>query len=100
MSEGASVHVLVSGRVQGVGFRWHARHRARELGLDGWVANLDDGRVETWAQGSPGAVDEFVAWLGVGEPPARVERTSVDRGRSPQFVSPPYARVGFGTTRP
>ncbi|MDQ6650009.1 MAG: acylphosphatase, partial [Actinomycetota bacterium] len=43
------------GRVQGVGFRWWVRARALELGLVGWAANLDDGRVEVVVEGREGA---------------------------------------------
>lgn len=52
---------LVRGHVQGVGFRWFAKHRADELGLVGWVRNLPSGEVEVVAHGSPvalGALDE------------------------------------------
>ena len=44
---------LVRGRVQGVGFRWFVERVARELGLTGYVKNLDDGRVEVYAVGPP-----------------------------------------------
>ncbi len=46
------VHIEVTGRVQGVGFRWFVRQRARALGLSGWVANRQDGSVEIVAEGS------------------------------------------------
>jgi acylphosphatase len=46
------LHVLVRGRVQGVGFRWHVREAARRLGLSGWVRNRGDGSVEVAAEGS------------------------------------------------
>lgn len=65
--------VLVRGRVQGVGFRYEARSFAKALGLRGWVKNLDDGGVETWAQGPAEAVDRYLAWLHQGPPGARVE---------------------------
>ena len=65
-------HVLVSGRVQGVGFRWHARERATELGLAGWVRNLPDGKVELWLEGEAGAVEAMLAWLARGPTAARV----------------------------
>lgn len=44
-------HILVSGRVQGVGFRYRTYYLAQNLGLTGWVQNLDDGRVEMELQG-------------------------------------------------
>ena len=49
------VTAWVTGRVQGVGFRWWTRARALELGLAGWARNLDDGRVEVVAEGTAGA---------------------------------------------
>lgn len=45
-------HIYVSGRVQGVGFRYRTLSYAQELGLTGWVKNLDDGRVEMELQGT------------------------------------------------
>jgi acylphosphatase len=63
----------VSGRVQGVGFRWWTRARALELGLTGWAANLDDGRVEVVAEGPPAALDELLALLRSGAAPGRVD---------------------------
>jgi acylphosphatase len=50
-------HWIVSGRVQGVGFRWFVLRRAGDLGLVGWVANLPDGRVEVVARGDASAID-------------------------------------------
>ena len=44
-------HIFVSGRVQGVGFRYRTYYLAQSLGLTGWVTNLDDGRVEMELQG-------------------------------------------------
>ena len=49
-------HLRVVGRVQGVGFRWFIRQRARELGLSGWVRNRQDGSVEIAAAGEPPAI--------------------------------------------
>ncbi len=70
-------HVLVSGRVQGVGFRWYAREKGQELGLAGWVKNLPDGRVEGWLEGEEGAVRAMLAWLEKGPPAARVKSVEV-----------------------
>lgn len=67
----------VSGRVQGVAFRWHARERATALGVAGWTRNLRDGRVEVWMEGERAAVDALQAWLSRGPPAAHVERLEV-----------------------
>jgi acylphosphatase len=67
------VTVWVRGRVQGVGFRWWTRARALELGLNGWAANLDDGRVEVVAEGPRPACEALVAALRSGATPGRVE---------------------------
>lgn len=51
-----ALHLIVTGRVQGVGFRWWAQNTARALGLAGQVSNLPDGDVDIFAQGDPDAV--------------------------------------------
>ncbi len=65
--------VHVTGRVQGVAFRWHTVEVARSLGVDGWVRNLDDGRVEAWIEGPSEQVEKMLEWLGTGPPAARVD---------------------------
>ncbi|MFI5229776.1 MAG: acylphosphatase [Gemmatimonadales bacterium] len=70
------VHVAVRGRVQGVGFRWFARERARGLDLAGWVSNRPDGSVEVAAEGAEPAIATLRAALGEGPPGASVD--SVD----------------------
>ncbi len=55
-----AAHVLVSGIVQGVGYRWWTRRTAAELGLRGWVRNLYDGRVEIWVEGDPERVRTLI----------------------------------------
>lgn len=69
---------LVSGRVQGVGFRYFAQDAARREGLQGWVRNLDDGRVEALAEGEAESVDRFEMALHRGPSHARVEHVLVD----------------------
>ena len=54
--------IRVSGRVQGVGFRYALRDEARRLGLSGWVRNCADGTVEALLQGDDEAVAALVAW--------------------------------------
>jgi len=71
-----AILAIVRGRVQGVGFRYEARSMARALGITGWVMNLDDGGLETWAEGPASAVKRYREWLNQGPPGARVE--SVD----------------------
>lgn len=67
---------LVSGKVQGVGFRYYVRERATTAGLTGWVRNLPDGRVEAHVEGPPAALDRFTETLREGPPAARVSRVS------------------------
>ena len=75
MGPGTSVgtmHVVVRGRVQGVGFRYFVRERARSLRLVGWVRNMPDGAVEVLASGAAEALEGLRASLAVGPPGARV----------------------------
>ncbi len=60
------VHLIISGRVQGVGFRFFAQRRAMELGLAGWVRNRGDGTVEIMAEGERGALNKFLAAMREG----------------------------------
>lgn len=62
----------VTGRVQGVGYRFFASREAAALGLCGWVRNLPDGRVEAYAAGTPAALEAFERRLRQGPPAARV----------------------------
>lgn len=64
--------IRVSGRVQGVGFRWFTRKAARELGLTGQVRNLPDGRVEVEVAGDPERLAAFRERLREGPPGSRV----------------------------
>ena len=69
---GVSLRGLVSGRVQGVGFRYFVVREARAAGVDGFVRNLADGRVEFLLQGEARAVDRVVEKIRLGPPHARV----------------------------
>lgn len=62
----------ISGRVQGVGFRYFAEHAAARLGLGGYVKNLPDGSVEVYAIGDCSALDVFKTQLAEGPRSARV----------------------------
>ncbi len=54
------VHVYYIGRVHGVGFRFTAESIANDLGVDGWVKNLSDGRVEVAAEGDESVLEDFL----------------------------------------
>ena len=64
---------LLTGRVQGVGFRYHVYGKALELGVMGWVKNLADGRVECCGEATPGALELFEEHLWSGPRWGRVE---------------------------
>ena len=68
----------ISGRVQGVGFRYFTEASAAREGLHGWVRNLPDGRVEITAEGDAEALDRFERHVRHGPPGARVENVEVD----------------------
>ncbi len=64
----------VSGRVQGVGFRYHTQMEAIRLGLKGYAINLSDGDVEVLLDGEQEQIDKMIKWLLHGPPLARVEK--------------------------
>jgi acylphosphatase len=70
---GKSLHCLVSGRVQGVGFRAFVFRQALELGLCGWARNLPDGRVEAVVQGLDHDRETFISRLRSGSLLSRVD---------------------------
>ena len=70
-------HVFVSGRVQGVSFRWQTQRKAQDLELTGWVRNLWDGRVEAIFEGDKDTVQQAVYWCYRGDPPASVEDVDI-----------------------
>ena len=72
-----TVHVLVHGTVQGVGFRYHCAYTAQELGVVGQVRNLPDGDVEVMAQGESDAVSRLISWLRRGPRWASVRTITV-----------------------
>lgn len=76
------VHLLVTGLVQGVAFRQSAVFEAERLGLDGWVKNLPDGRVEAEAEGERSRVEVFARWCEHGPTGARVEWVDTVWGES------------------
>lgn len=80
------LHGYVSGKVQGVYFRQSTAEQAERLDLDGWVRNLEDGRVEILIEGEEAAVRELQQWLAHGPELARVDAVQLD-GQSVQGVA-------------
>ena len=68
-------HLLIEGRVQGVGFRYSCRQEVRDVA--GWVRNLPDGRVEAVFEGGRDAVDRAIEWCRHGPPSAHVDAVDV-----------------------
>ena len=74
----ARLHLLVAGRVQGVGFRYSTLDQARRLRLTGWVRNCRDGRVELIAEGSRGHLEQLAIWCHDGPRGALVNHVETD----------------------
>ena len=70
--------LVISGRVQGVGFRWFTSEAAQREGVTGWVRNLPDGRVEAFVEGEAEAVERVEAAIRRGPGGARVDDIFVD----------------------
>ena len=88
-----AVLIVVTGRVQMVGYRQSSRQMARSLNLVGWVRNLRDGRVEVFAQGDNDSVDRLIDWTWVGPPSAHVtgvesENAAIDSTLTDFFIQP------------
>ena len=82
--------VVVRGVVQGVGFRWSARNRARTGGVSGWIRNRGDGAVEAVFEGECDAVESMVRWCQSGPRGAEVDGVEV-------FEELPQGMSGFET---
>lgn len=81
---------LISGTVQGVGFRYFVQAKAAALGLAGWARNLEDGRVEVYAVGPESAMNDLAGFLHTGPRMAKVRRVE-------QHDDEPQALSGFST---
>ena len=87
----------MSGRVQGVGFRYATADEARSRGLAGWVRNLHSGDVEAVFEGPPHAVDAMLRWCQEGPPGSFVHQVRVDRDEPPEGLTDfEIRRTAFG----
>lgn len=73
-----TVNLLISGRVQGVGFRWFTQKEAQKRHIQGYVRNLSDGRVEVEVHGDADAIDDLIDSLYSGPPSGRVDEISIN----------------------
>ncbi|MEN8226129.1 MAG: acylphosphatase [Bacteroidota bacterium] len=71
-----SYSIRVSGKVQGVGFRFYTHKKANELEMKGFVKNMRDGSVYIEVEGNTGRMDEFISWVQHGPEWARVDKLS------------------------
>jgi acylphosphatase len=74
--ETSCIHIFVTGRVQGVGFRAFVQHSAEELGITGWVRNVGFSQVETLAEGHPEILKRFLELVLTGPRGARVHESN------------------------
>jgi len=74
----SSVHVLISGRVQGVWFRASTKQKAEKLGITGWVRNTVDGNVEAIFEGEKDILDEMIEWCNQGPSLAKVKNVKIE----------------------
>lgn len=77
MNQKKRVHLFISGRVQGVFFRENTRRKAEKIGINGWVRNLDDGRVEAVFEGEEKKVKEMIEWAKKGPIIAKVAQVDI-----------------------
>ena len=73
-----TVNLTISGKVQGVGFRYFVLRQAQELGITGWVSNKPNGDVEALAQGEKEGLDHFIAKVKQGPAFSRVEDVNLE----------------------
>lgn len=80
VSKSTLLHIVVEGRVQGVGFRYHTENAARRHGVSGWVRNLATGEVEILARVPGGEQSPFIEAVRKGPPLAHVVRVRIEPG--------------------
>lgn len=82
-----NVQITISGRVQGVGFRYSAVHKAQQLGIKGFVKNMYDGSVFIEAEADEISMDHFLIWCHKGPTFSRVEKVSTTEGAVKNYTS-------------
>lgn len=82
-----TVHLIVEGRVQAVGFRFFTQQTAAQLAINGWVRNRSDGSVEVKAEGPQDSIDQFITLLKKGNRFAKVRSISVYIADYPEHFS-------------
>ena len=87
--ESKRVHLFISGRVQGVWYRASMSNEGVKIGLNGWVRNLDDGRVEAVVEGMEDDVQKMITWCRKGPPMARVDDLVMEN-EAPTGNEPPF----------
>jgi acylphosphatase len=75
------INAVFKGRVQGVFFRDWTRRKAYEIGLTGWVRNLDNGDVDAVFEGDSDKINEILDWLKTRHPHARVDKIEAETGK-------------------
>jgi len=78
MIDKVRAHILVLGRVQGVFFRENTQRKAKKLGVNGWIKNLSDGKVEAVFEGDKKSVGKIISWAKRGPILARVEGIDIE----------------------
>lgn len=76
--EKGRIHIIISGRVQGVFFRDFTRQQAKSLGLRGWVRNLANGDVEVIAEGEKDKLEALIRVVKIGPPYAQVDNCQIE----------------------
>ncbi len=84
-----TIYILIGGRVQGVGFRYFAQHKAGELKILGWVRNTPDEKVEIEAEGDAKNLETYIEWMRIGPARAIIRQFSVSE------ITPPRNFTSF-----
>ena len=74
-----TVHVIISGKVQGVWYRASTKQMADQIGITGWVRNTSEGNVEAMFEGEEKLVNEMIKWCNQGPPLAEVDNVTIEK---------------------